>query len=93
MEGHVSVAIVVLFDLCGFVFVVASRSHAEQEGHEDFSMKKKKEPCFTHFSAAEKDCLRRLQDEGKSPSQVAELLNRIPTDSGCVCGLLLFVCL
>jgi hypothetical protein len=37
---------------------------------------KKQEPSFTHFSEAEKDRLRRLQDEGKSPSKVAELLGR-----------------
>ena len=37
---------------------------------------KKQKASFTHLTASEKDCLSRLQDEGKSPSQVAELLGR-----------------
>ena len=36
------------------------------------TMKKK----FTHFNTTEKDCLRRLQNAGKSPSEVALLLDR-----------------
>ena len=37
---------------------------------------KKKEPRFKHFSTVENECLRRLQKKGKSPAQVAELMDR-----------------
>ena len=31
---------------------------------------------YTHYSTAEKDLLRRLQDKGKTPSEIAELMDR-----------------
>jgi hypothetical protein len=40
------------------------------------AMKKKPRAKYTHFSQEEKDRLHKLQDEGKSPSRVAELLGR-----------------
>jgi len=40
------------------------------------AMKKKKQPKYSHYSTTEKACLRRLQDVGKSATQVAALLGR-----------------
>lgn len=39
-------------------------------------LKVKKGQRFTHFSAVEKECLRRLRGKGKSPAEVAECMGR-----------------